>query len=93
MTRAFSGRPARGIVNRYMRELAPHEESLPDFPLMNTLTAPLRKASAGSGSPDFLPLWSGQAVGLNRRGTVAELVDRLVSDAQASMRRLSAGTG
>jgi nitronate monooxygenase len=91
MTRAFSGRPARGLVNRFVRELAPHEDSLPDFPLMNTLTAPLRKASAEAGSSDFLALWSGQAVGLNRRGSVAELVERLVAEAQAAMRRLPAG--
>jgi nitronate monooxygenase len=91
MTRAFSGRPARGLVNRYLRELAPHEEKLPDFPLMNTLTAPLRKASADAGSPDFLALWSGQGVGLNRQGTLAELVDRLVAEARAAMRRLSPG--
>ena len=90
MTRAFSGRPARGIVNRYMRELGPHEDGLPDFPLMNTLTGPLRKASAAAGSPDFMALWAGQAVGLNRQGTVAELVERLVAEAQAAMRRLSA---
>jgi nitronate monooxygenase len=92
MTRAFSGRPARGLVNRYVRELAAHEDSLPDFPLMNTLTAPLRKAGGESGNPDFLALWSGQAVGLNRRGSVAELVERLVAEAQAAMRRLSAGS-
>ncbi len=93
MTRAFSGRPARGIVNRFMRELGPHEEGLPDFPLMNTLTAPLRKASAASGSADFMALWAGQAVALNRQGTVAELVERLVDEAQAAMRRLSAAPG
>ena len=91
MTRAFSGRPARGLVNRYVRELAPHEDGLPDFPLMNTLTGPMRKASAAAGSPDFLALWSGQAVGLNRRGSVAELVERLVAEAQQAMWRLSPG--
>ena len=91
MTRAFSGRPARGLVNRYIRELAPHEDSLPDFPIMNTLTGPMRKASAAAGSPDFLALWSGQAVGLNRRGTVTALVERLVTEAQQAMRRLAPG--
>lgn len=80
MTRAFSGRPARGVKNRYMRALAPHEDALPDFPLMNTVTAPLRKASAQADSPDMIALWSGQAVGLNRTGTVADLVERLVSE-------------
>lgn len=91
VTRAFSGRPARGIVNRYMRELAPHEDQLPDFPLMNTLSAPLRKASAEAGMPDFVALWSGQAVGLSRRGTSAELVERLVAEAGAAMGRLGGG--
>jgi nitronate monooxygenase len=89
MTRAFSGRPARGIVNRYIRELAAHEDSLPDFPIMNTLTGPLRKASAAAGSADFLALWSGQAVWLNRRGAVAELVERLVAETREAIGRIS----
>ena len=82
MTKAFSGRPARGVVNRYMDAMQPFEDVLPDFPLMNTLTGPLRKAGAVAGSPDMLSLWSGQAVGLNRTGSVAEIVDRLVAETQ-----------
>ncbi len=93
VTRAFSGRPARYIANRYVREMAPHEDKLPEFPLMATLTGPLRTASAEAGSTEFMSLWAGQAVGLNRRGTVAELVDGLVTEAQAAMRRLSAAPG
>jgi len=61
-TKAFSGRPARGVINSYMTAMEAHEDELPDFPLMNTVTGPLRKASAVAGSPDFLSLWSGQAV-------------------------------
>ena len=87
MTRAFSGRPARGIVNRYMTAMAGHEDALPDFPLMNTLTGPLRRAGAAAGSPDFLSLWSGQAVGLNRTGTAAALVEALVAETRAVLRR------
>ena len=90
MTRVFSGRPARGIVNRYMREMAASEDTLPEFPIMNTLTGPLRKASAACGSADFVALWSGQAVGLNRRGTVAELVECLMDETRATVRRLPA---
>jgi nitronate monooxygenase len=56
---------------------------------MNTVTGPLRKASAGAGSPDFLSLWSGQAVGLNREATAAELVERLVAETRGAMARLS----
>jgi nitronate monooxygenase len=87
-TRAFSGRPARTIVNRYMAAMEAHEDDLPDFPLMNTVTNPLRKASAAAGSPDFLSLSSGQAVGLNREATAAELVERLVAETRAAMERL-----
>lgn len=88
-TRAFSGRPARGIVNRYMEMMRKHEEELPDFPLMNTVTGPLRKASAEAGLPDFHALWSGQAVGLNRALPAAELVERLVEETRAAIGRLS----
>jgi nitronate monooxygenase len=88
MTRAFSGRPARGVRNRYMQAMAAHEDALPDFPLMNTVTGPLRKASADADSPDMIALWSGQAVGLNRTGTVAELVDRLVRETRNVLDRL-----
>ncbi|HUS53363.1 MAG TPA: DUF561 domain-containing protein [Thermohalobaculum sp.] len=86
--RAFSGRPAQGVVNRYMAAMEAHEGDLPDFPLMNTVTGPLRKASAEAGSPDFIALWSGQAVGLNRQGTAAELVERLVAETEATLDRI-----
>jgi nitronate monooxygenase len=87
-TRVFSGRPARGVVNRFMTALEAHENDLPDFPLMNTVTGPLRKAGAAAGSPDFVSLWSGQAVGLNREGTAAELMAALVEETRAAMARL-----
>ncbi len=90
-TRALSGRPARCIVNRYMATMEAHEGDLPDFPLMNTVTGPLRKASAAAGSPDFLSMSSGQAVGLNREATAAELVERLVAETRAAMARLAGG--
>jgi len=77
-TKVFSGRPARGIINRYMEDMRKHEPDLPDFPIMNTLTGPLRKASGGAGSADFVSLWSGQAVGLNRETTTAELIHELM---------------
>jgi len=80
-TKVFSGRPARGIINRYMNEMRAEEENLPDFPIMNTLTGPLRKASSTAGSPDFVSLWSGQAVGLNRESTTEQLIQNWVNDA------------
>lgn len=88
LTKAFSGRPARGIKNRYSEDLNKLENELPDFPLMNTLTGPLRKKSAASNSPDFVAQWSGQAVGLNRQTTTAELIGNLVAETKIVMQNL-----
>jgi nitronate monooxygenase len=60
LTNLFSGRPARGIVNRVMRELGPLCEQAPAFPLATAGMAPLRAAAEAQGLADFTPLWSGQ---------------------------------
>jgi nitronate monooxygenase len=60
LTNLFSGRPARSIVNRLMREIGPLSASAPAFPLAAFAIAPLRKAGEAIGSGDFSPLWSGQ---------------------------------
>jgi nitronate monooxygenase len=60
LTNLFSGRPARGIVNRIMRELGPISTATPAFPFAASAIAPLRAKAEGQGSGDFSPLWSGQ---------------------------------
>ena len=60
MTNVFTGRPARGIVNRVMRELGPMSAAAPAFPLASTAIAPLRARAESQGNSDFSPLWSGQ---------------------------------
>lgn len=60
LTTLFSGRPARGIVNRLMRELGPLNAAAPAFPLATAAIAPLRAAAEAQGLTDFTPLWSGQ---------------------------------
>ncbi len=67
ITRAFSGRPARGIKNRFLLELAGHEEELPPFPVQNALTRDIRGAAGKQSRPEFMSLWAGQAAGLARR--------------------------
>jgi len=89
LTKVFSGRPARGLQNRYMDDLSGIENELPNFPLMNTLTGPLRKASAAAGKPDFVSQWSGQGVALNRTGSVSNLVEQLVEETQSVLKRIS----
>ena len=64
LTTLFTGRPARGIVNRVMRELGPLNAAAPEFPLATAAMAPLRQWAERQGSGDFSPLWSGQ----NTRG-------------------------
>jgi nitronate monooxygenase len=60
LTNVFTGRPARGIVNRIMREQGPISTAAPAFPLAAAAIAPLRAKAEGKGSGDFSPLWSGQ---------------------------------
>jgi nitronate monooxygenase len=60
LTNVFTGRPARGIVNRIVEELGPMSAIAPAFPLANAAVAPLRAAAERAGSDGFTPLWSGQ---------------------------------
>ncbi|ARV17072.1 Nitronate monooxygenase [Curvibacter sp. AEP1-3] len=60
LTTLFTGRPARGIVNRLMRELGPLNPAAPAFPLATAAIAPLRAKAESVGNADFSPLWSGQ---------------------------------
>lgn len=80
LTRAFSGRPARGLVNRYVREMLQHEAELPAYPWQNRLVSPLALAAGKAGVADLLPLWAGQNVPLVAQRSAAELMAFLVAD-------------
>ncbi len=88
ITEKFSGKPARGIANRFMREAAGFPQLA--FPVQNALTGKLRQASAKAGKPDFFALWSGQAAPLARALPAAELVARLEQEAIEALRRVAA---
>ena len=75
ITNVFSGRPARGIVNRIIRELGPMSDLAPQFPLASAAIAPLRKKSEASGSEDFAQMWSGQSASLCRELPAGELTE------------------
>ncbi len=60
LTNLFTGRPARGIINRIMKELGPISSATPAFPFATSAIAPLRAKAESQGSGDFSPLWSGQ---------------------------------
>jgi len=84
LTRAFSGRTARGIVNRFLRE---HDAGAPSaYPEVHHLTAPLRKAARKRGDGEAINLWAGQAHRLARAEPAGELVRRLAAEARAALR-------
>lgn len=78
LTRAFSGRPARGLVNRFLREHGPAAPAA--YPQVHHLTSPLRKAAARAGDPQAMALWAGQGHRQARPLPAAELVAVLVAE-------------
>jgi nitronate monooxygenase len=66
LTNIFTGRPARGIVNRLMRELGPLSSDAPEFPTAGASIAPLRAEAEKQGNPDFISMWAGQGAALAR---------------------------
>jgi nitronate monooxygenase len=90
ITDRFTGKPARGLRNRYIRETARQDFPKIVFPAQGQLTAKLRAASAQAGSPDFQAMWAGQAVALSRRLPAAELVRVLEREALQAIERVAA---
>lgn len=91
LTRAFTGRYARGVENRFMRLMHGAEDEVPAYPVQNRLTQPLRAAAATAGRSDLLSLWAGQGVALAGPGAAADLMRGWWRDAgeaaQAVVRR------
>lgn len=95
VTRVFSGRPARGIVNRFVEETEAAASTDPavvlPYPHQNALTRPMRTAAAQRGRADLLALWAGQGVRLVRRGPAATLVRELVEETDRALSAVRAG--
>jgi nitronate monooxygenase len=92
LTRAFSGRPARGIVNRMIREVE-HPDARDDilpYPWQNALTRKLRNAAAQAEQADYLSLWAGQGLGLAKRQSAAQLIARLLQESSAVLQNINA---
>lgn len=91
LTNLYTGRPARGLVTRFMREAGPFSADAPAFPGASAGAGALRAAAEALGSPDFSPLWAGEAVALAVRQGAEEgagaLTRRWAREAQALLRR------
>jgi len=83
VTNLFTGRPARGIVNRLIRDLGPLRDDLPTFPHAASALAPLRAHAEARGLGDFSPLWAGRAVSGARHGDAEELTRTLADESKA----------
>lgn len=94
VTQVFSGRPARGIVNRFMEESERGsdkdraEEKVLPYPYQNALTRPMRSAAGQAGRAELLSLWAGQGLGLARELSTRELYEQLISETAAAIKAL-----
>ena len=89
ITNVMTGRPARGVVNRTMRELGPVSPEAPAFPHAATALAPLKAAAEKLGRVDFTNLWAGQAMRMGREMPAAELTRALAGAALARLSKMA----
>jgi nitronate monooxygenase len=89
LTNVFTGRPARAIATRLVREIGPMSKLAPDFPLATGFSTPLRAASEVKGSTDFTPVWSGQSVRLAQELSAKEITQRLAEETLERLRSIS----
>jgi len=85
LTRAFTGRLARGLENRFISDMASKENSILPFPAQNSLTQDIRKKATEMELPDYLSLWAGQGVGLIRSMKAETLVETLFEETSKAM--------
>lgn len=87
ITNVLTGRPARGFINRVIRELGPISNIVPEFPLAGGALAPLHAKAQAQGSGDFSPLWAGQGAALGVEMPARDLTLLLVEETQALLRQ------
>ena len=92
LTRVFTGRPARGVRNRFVREMTVHADALPAYPIPLAAGRDLMAAARAAGRSDLVALWSGQGAALGRELPAAELVARLAAETDSTLARLT-GSG
>jgi nitronate monooxygenase len=93
LTRAFSGRYARGLQNRFLREMAAVQEDVPAYPVQNRLTQAMRATADKAGDPEMMSLWAGQAATLARPGAAGEMVRLWWAQAREAAEVLARRTG
>jgi nitronate monooxygenase len=80
ITNVYTGRPARGLINRLIAEVGPISKDAPEFPLAAAAVAPLRSTAESESVSGFTALWSGQAAALARELPAGEMTAALAAD-------------
>ena len=88
LTRVFSGKPARGLKNRFIEELQDTEAFLPGYPIQNALTREIRQEAARQDRLEFMSLWAGQGCSLCQNQAAAELIGQWVSEVEQLLGRI-----
>lgn len=91
-TKAFTGRWARGLENKFMLDMAQKESTILPFPAQNALTQDIRKIAAQQKRPEFLSLWAGQGVALIRSMKAEALVSALLRETTEVIENIAAAT-
>jgi nitronate monooxygenase len=92
LTRAFTGRHARGVENRFMRLMHGVQDEVPAYPVQNRLTQPLRAAATQADDPEMISVWAGQGVSLATEGAAGDMIRRWWAEAREAAAALSART-
>jgi nitronate monooxygenase len=85
LTRAYTGRPARGVVNRFMRETESAARNFPPYPIQRALTRDILERARATGRDDISFYWCGQGAALARALPAAKLIETLADEAAAAL--------
>ena len=89
VTKVISGKPARGLANRYIQDMEALEDGPMPYPMQYALSGAIRRKAAQQGNPDFLAMWAGQGVGMLREMSAATLLKALVLETEVLLKALS----
>ena len=89
VTTVISGKPARGLANRYIQDMEALEDEPMPYPLQYSLSGAIRQKAAQQDDPNFLAMWSGQGVGMLREMFAVDLLKALVLEAEMLLKALS----
>lgn len=93
ITLAYSGKAARGIRTKFMKDLHQYPGTIPAYPIQNALTRDIRQAAAKANDPEYMSLWAGQGLRLANNQSAAAIIKQTIKQAEAWLTRVSSIQG